>query len=193
MNVTAVNEQRSRNKIHPQIFGLLAACASMTMMFLGFMSAYVVREAAGNWYEFPLPNMFFVSAGVILLSSITLHASYRSFLNKNESAYKGLMILAAILGVAFLVLQYMGWLQMMEMDLQLTTNPSTSFIYVISFVHAAHVVAGLGVLVVALVHAFALPMRVTEKRKLRFELSLIFWHFVDFLWIFLLIFFTLSK
>ncbi|MEL6923289.1 MAG: cytochrome c oxidase subunit 3 [Bacteroidota bacterium] len=193
MDVTVVNQNKTRNKINPQKFGLLVACASMTMMFLGFMSAYIVREAAGNWYEFPLPNMFFISAGVILLSSVVLHGSYRAFLRKNEAMYKGLMVLGFVLGIAFVVLQYMGWLQMQEMGLELTTNPSTSFIYVISFIHAAHVIAGIGVLVVALVHAFALNLRVTARRKLRFEMTLIFWHFVDFLWIVLLIFFTLNK
>ena len=187
------NNSRSRSKIHPKKFGLYIACASMMMMFLAFTSAYIIRQAAGNWYEFPLPNLFFVSTGVILASSIVLQASYNFFRKEDELMYKGLLVLGFILGILFIVLQYKGWMQMMDIGVELTTNPSSSFVYVISGVHAAHVIAGLGVLIVAMVHAFVLKMKVTAKRKLRFEMTLIFWHFVDFLWIYLLIFFILYR
>ncbi len=186
-------KQTKRNKIDPKIFALLLACASMTMVFLAYTSAYIIRQAAGNWLEFRLPNEFFISTGILFLSSICIHFSYRFFKKKNTSLYRGLLLLTLVLGIIFIYIQYLGWQQMLTMGIELNTNPSGSFVYVISGMHIAHVFGGLGVLITALLHAFLLEHRVTEKRILRFRLTLIYWHFVDFLWIYLLIFFTLQK
>ncbi|MEL6865634.1 MAG: cytochrome c oxidase subunit 3 [Bacteroidota bacterium] len=192
MDVT-ISPIKYRNKIHPKKFALWVACASITMMFAAFTSAYIVRQVAGNWLEFTLPNVFFYNTGVILLSSFVLHASYWAFKKGRVAWYRGLMVLAFLLGFAFVVLQYEGWLALEAAGIQLTGNPSGSFVYVISAVHAAHVLGGLAALTVALIHAFVLKYRLTEIRKLRFELTLTYWHFVDFLWIYLIVFFVLQS
>lgn len=187
-----INQEKSRSKIPSIKFALYVGCASITMMFAAFTSAYVVRQAAGNWLEFQLPNIFWVNTVVLLLSSLFLHLSYRNFLAKNTTLYRLLLVFSAILGIAFLILQYQGWLAMEAIGVELKGNPSGSFVYVISGVHAAHILGGLAAISVALIHAFALTHKVTEARKLRFELTLTYWHFVDFLWIYLILFFTLQ-
>lgn len=192
MDITVGQEFR-RSKIHPKKFALLVACASIMMMFAAFTSAYIVRQAAGNWLEFPLPNLFFVSTAVIVLSSVVLHISYLGFKKGNAMLYKSFMVLAFLLGIGFLVLQYQGWNAMMEMGVPLRTNPSGDFIYAISGVHAAHILGGLAALSIALIHAFSLKYKVTPARKLRFELTMIYWHFVDFLWVYLLVFFLMQQ
>ncbi|MEZ5038538.1 MAG: cytochrome c oxidase subunit 3 [Saprospiraceae bacterium] len=191
MEVT-VGRQYTRNKIHPKKFALAVACASIMMMFAAFTSAYIVRQAAGNWLEFRLPSLFMVSTAVILLSSLTLHLAYRSFLKEKELAYKGLLLISLVLGLSFVVLQYQGWLSMMEMGVPLKTNPSGDFIYVISGVHAAHVLGGIAALIIAIMHAFVLKFKVTPARKLRFEMTFIYWHFVGFLWLYLMVFFSIQ-
>ncbi|MBK7870387.1 MAG: cytochrome c oxidase subunit 3 [Saprospiraceae bacterium] len=192
MSTIVASEYRS-SKIHPKKFGLWIACASIAMMFTAFTSAYMVRQAQGNWLEFRLPNVFIVSTLVILMSSAALHGAYLAFKRGNEAFYKGLLVSTFILGVAFLILQYQGWLAMRDIGVELTTNPSGSFIYVISGVHAAHILGGIAALTIALIHAFALKYQVTSARKLRFELTLTYWHFVDFLWIYLFTFFILQS
>ena len=189
--VASKNEYR-RSKIHPKKFALMVACASITMMFAAFTSAYIVRQAQGNWLEFKLPSVFFMSTVVILFSSLTLHASYLSFKRGNERAYKLLLVLSLILGFGFVGMQYQGWLALQAIGIELTTNPSGSFVYVISGVHAAHVLGGIAALAVACLHAFGLPYKVTPQRKLRFEMTLIYWHFVDLLWVYLLLFFMMQ-
>lgn len=189
---TIVGADYRRNRIHPKKFALFAACASIIMMFGAFTSAYIVRQAAGNWLEFKLPDIFFFNTAVILLSSVTLHGSYLAFKRGKEQAYRWLLVTTFVLGVAFLILQYQGWLALQLIGVGLTTNPSGSFVYVISGVHAAHILGGIGALVIALLHAFLLPYRVTAGRKLRFELTLTYWHFVDLLWVYLLLFFILQ-
>ncbi len=182
----------NRSKIHPQKFLLWIGLASLVMMFAAFTSAYVVRQAAGNWLEFRIPNMFFYSTAVILASSLSLQASYAAFKKNNTGAYKKLLLLAFVLGLTFLVMQYLGWQDLVSIGVELTGNPSGSFLYIISGVHAVHVLGGVGVLFVALMHAYGLSHKVTEKRKLRFELTLTYWHFVDFLWLYLIVFFVLQ-
>lgn len=189
MDVTVPTEYR-RSKIHPKKFALWVACASIMMMFAAFTSAYVVRQAAGNWLEFSLPDIFFFNTVVILLSSVTLHSSYLAFKRGNPKMYRGLLVVTLILGLAFLVLQYQGWQELAAIGVELTTNPSGSFVYVISGVHAAHILGGIAALVIASIHAFALPYKVTSGRKLRFSMTLTYWHFVDLLWVYLLLFFT---
>lgn len=189
----AVERAYPRSGIHPKKFALLLACASMVMMFAGLTSAYLVRQAAGNWLEFQLPVIFSVNTGVILLSSILLHASYQSFRKGKENLYRWFLLAAVLLGFAFLVLQYQGWLELQKIGIELSTNPSGSFVYAISGIHAAHVLGGVAALVMALVHAFVLPYKVTTQRKLRFELTLIYWHFVDLLWVYLFVFLLIQR
>ena len=192
MNATVATTDYRRSKIHPKKFALLTACASMMMMFAAFTSAYIVRQAAGNWLEFRLPDLFYLNTGVILLSSLSLQSSYAAFKRGNTRIYRLLLVASLVLGLVFVVLQYQGWQAMAAIGVELTTNPSGSFVYAISGVHAAHVLGGIAALILAILHAFILRHRVTPVRKLRFELTLIYWHFVDFLWVYLLLFFTFS-
>ena len=193
--MVAANDNKigGRSKMHPLKFALIISCASIMMLFAGLTSAYIVRRAGGNWLEFRLPNLFFVNTIVVLLSSAALQASYHFFKTGKEGLYKGLMLVGFVLGMLFIVLQYQGWLDMHAIGVELTGNPAGSFVYVISAIHAAHILAGLAAITVALVHAFSLKFRFTPKRKLRFELTLIYWHFVGFLWLYLLTFFVIQS
>lgn len=190
---TIINDSYSNNKIHPKKFGLYLAFASITMMFAGLTSAYIVRQAAGNWLEFKLPNIFFVNTLVILFSSVTIHLAYRSFLAGNEKKYKLLLLISGILGLLFIVLQYVGWTELNSIGVDLKGNPAGSFVYAISGIHAAHVLGGVAAIAIANVHAFSLPFKVTPARKLRFELTYQYWHFVDLLWVYLIVFMVMQR
>jgi cytochrome c oxidase subunit 3 len=181
------------NRIHPLKFALWVAIGGMIMMFGAFTSAYVVRRAQGNWFEFKLPDIFFLSTAVIVVSSVALHFSLRAFKQGQEKRYKQLLAATFVLGLAFIVLQYQGWEAMNAIGATFTVNPSSSFVYVISGVHAAHVLGGIAALLVALVHAYYLPFRPTPRRRLRFELVAHYWHFVDVLWVYLMVFFMIQS
>jgi len=189
---TAASEVE-RSKITAHKLALWIGIASIVMMFASLTSAYVVRRAAGNWFEFKLPDIFFVSTAVIVLSSITLQFSYGFFKKGQEKGYKILLLTTFALGLAFVVLQYQGWQALNTIGATFTINPSSSFIYVISGLHAAHVLGGIAVLIVAMVHAYLLPFRPTKRRRLRFELVIQYWHFVDILWVYLIVFFMLQS
>lgn len=191
MNTVTRSEYRN-NRIHPLKLTLWVGIGSIIMMFAAFTSAFIVRRSAGNWYEFELPSLFFINTLVIMLSSVTLQLSYQGFKTGKEQQYKRLLLATFVLGIAFVVLQYKGWEQMTAMGATITVNPSSSFIYVISGLHAAHVLGGIAALTTAIIHAYYLPYKPTLRRRQRFELVLQYWHFVDILWIYLVIFFALN-
>jgi len=191
--MAAITPQYSRSNINSQKFALWVAIAAMIMMFGSLTSAYVVRRAAGNWFEFKLPDLFFINTAVILLRSATIQRSYWAFKQGKEQQYKMFLIATFLLGLAFVILQYMGWEALNAIGATFTINPSSSFIYVISGLHAAHVLGGMLGLVVALTHAYYLPFKATVRRQQRFELVVQYWHFVDVLWLYLIFFFTIQS
>lgn len=190
---TSIATSENKSTIPPVKFALWAGFASIIMMFVSLTSAYVVRQSAGNWLEFKLPSVFLYSSFSILLSSITLHMSYSNFKKGNEKSYKLFLIATMALAMMFIMFQYQGWIAMQNIGIDLAGNPSGSFVYVISGLHAAHVLGGIGILTVALVQAYGQKYQVTSKRLLRFQLTSQYWHFVDILWIYLFIFFLIQR
>jgi cytochrome c oxidase subunit 3 len=191
--MNTVTPPHSRSNIHPQKLALWVAIAAMIMMFGAMTSSYIVRRSAGNWFEFRLPDIFFLNTVVIILSSATIQLSYQSFRKGRESAYKGYLVLTFVLGLLFVLLQYKGWESLNAIGATFTINPSSSFVYVISGLHAAHLLGGIAGLAVAMVHAYYLPFKPTRRRLTRFEILLQYWHFVDALWVYLILFFTLQS
>ncbi len=186
-------QEYNQSKIHPHKVALWVAIGSIIMMFAAFTSAYVVRRAAGNWLEFKLPDIFMVNTAVILLSSVTMQLAYSGFKKGKEKQYKGMLVATLVLGLFFVVLQYKGWEALTAMGATFTVNPSSSFIFVISGLHAAHVLGGIVAITVALTYAYILPYKPTLRRKQRFDLVVQYWHFVDILWVYLMVFFMIQS
>ncbi len=185
--------KEKRGRIHPQKFALWVACAGMIMFFAAFTSAYLVRQGAGNWLEFVMPDLFFYNTIVILLSSVILHSAFIAFKKMNTLLYKTLLGVSLVLGIIFLVLQYQAWLVLTANGIELTTNPSSSFLFVISGFHAAHALGGVVAIAIAFVTALTKKHEVTPVRKLRLELTIQYWHFVDILWLYLFIFLIVQQ
>lgn len=182
-----------RNKIHPKKLALWVAMMSLVMMFTALTSAYIVRRAGGNWLEFDIPSIFYINTLVIIASSITLHAAYVAFKREATTAFKTLLSTTFVLGIAFVSLQLIGYDLMAAQGLDIKVNPSVSFIYAISGLHALHVIGGIAVLAVALVLAFIKGTEQSPARNLRLQLTLTYWHFVDVLWLYLIIFLSLQR
>ena len=173
--------------------GLFIACGSILMMFAALTSAYIIRQEAGNWLEFPLPSLFYVSAAIMIASSVTIQVAYGALKREAGGLFRGMLAATGVLGLAFVVVQYEAWQQMYAMGLQLTGNPAPAFVYVLSGLHAAHILGGLVALAVALIHAFKLPVVAAPHRVIRLRLTATYWHFMDFLWLYLLVFLYLQR
>lgn len=167
-------------------FGII----SMTMMFAGLTSGYVVSKSRPDWIvDFELPKAFIASSITILLSSITFHLAWKMLKQGNLSGAKLLTSTTFLLGVVFVVLQFVGFSQIKEAGYFFTGGQSsvtTSFIYIIAATHLAHIAFGL--LVLAFVIFGLIKNKYAVGNTTGFELAKTFWHFIDILWIYLFLF-----
>lgn len=186
---SVVMEQRKR--IHPHKFTLWVGVASIVMMFAGLTSAYIVKRNQANWVTFDLPALFWYSTAVIVLSSITLYLSQNAFKQREMSRYRSLVVATLLLGILFVVMQVIGFNQLWLRGMTLTKNVSFSFLYVILGLHALHVIGGIVALVVLFAKAFSSKIRNYDIVPL--EVISTYWHFVDALWIYLLVFLLLIR
>ena len=184
-----MNDQRKR--IHPHKFTLWVGIGSIVMMFAGFTSAYIVKRNLANWITFDLPVIFWYSTAVIILSSLTIIVS-RNFFKQGEMAkYRRWLSVTMFLGCLFVVMQTIGFINLWKTGITLTRNVSFSFLYIIVGLHALHVIAGVIALLVILIKAFSIRRKTYSTVPI--DLMSTYWHFVDFLWIYLLIFLVLIK
>jgi cytochrome c oxidase subunit 3 len=183
--------QENSRKIHPYKFTLWVAMGSIIMMFAGFTSAYIVKRNQTNWQGFELPLIFYYSSAVIILSSVTMQLAVRNFMNHKMKEYRQMVLVTAILGAAFVVMQWMGFVTLQENGIKLVgpgSNVSGSFLAVIAGVHMAHVLGGVIALALMFRRAFSQKMR--SYSRVGVEVMATYWHFVDLLWIYLFIFLT---
>ena len=176
-------------KIHPHKFTLWVAIASILMMFAGLTSAFIVKSNLAGWQDIQMPKVFLVSTVVIILSSLMIQMSLRSFRQREMKNYRMLMGLTVLLGTAFVVLQWMGFKELW--DQQNITFKGVSgagqFLYVIFGLHALHVIGGVVTLMILFGKSFF--GKTKTYSSIPVEVAATYWHFVDILWIYLLIFF----
>ena len=180
-----VNEQRK--KIHPHKFTLWVALGSIIMMFAGLTSAYVVKRDQPGWTTFSIPKAFWYSTAVILTSSLTIQMALKAFKEREMQRYRNLLTTTAVLGILFVVLQWMGFRQIWNTGVTFKGSGGGQFLYIIAGLHAVHVLGGILALMVMFVKAFASKVR--SYNSVPVELMSTYWHFVDLLWIYLLVFF----
>lgn len=166
------------------------AIAAMIMMFAGLTSAYIIHAKGQYWEEFKLPTIFWFNTAVIVTSSFTLHWALVSFKKFKYNAYRLAITLTTVLGITFIIGQYLGWEQLVNNGIYLDKSTHGAFIYVISGAHAIHVLGGVIALVVITLLAFIKSYN--PNKLLRVELISIYWHFVDVLWLYLFIFFQIK-
>ncbi|MDX1828557.1 MAG: cytochrome c oxidase subunit 3 [Lutibacter sp.] len=163
---------------------------SMTMMFAGLTSAYVVSRSRADWVSFNLPNAFNISTTLIVLSSFTFLMAKRFIKKENQQLTTLFLIATLLLGLGFVYFQFDGFSQLYQEGLYFAGDQSTvksSFIYGIAIAHLVHIFAGLIVLIVVLFNQ--LSKKYSASNYLGLELGAIFWHFVDILWVYLFFFF----
>ncbi len=186
MNMSVSQE---RKRLHPHKFTMWVGLASIVMMFAGLTSAYIVKKANSQWIEFELPTVFWYSTLTIILSSVTMHLSIKSFKAREMSRYRALLGLTTILGIAFVVLQFIGFEKIEEGGMPLfgyDSNPSASFVGIIFGLHGLHVLGGLVALIILFLRAYIGNRKVYSSTGI--EIMGTYWHFVDLLWVYLFIF-----
>ena len=168
---------------------LWLAIVSMCMIFGGLTSAYMVRSGDPGWLSFQLPKMFYISTAVIIASSFTMLFASQSASKDNFSGVKIGMVLTLILGITFIVCQFMAYDALVKQEIFIggpTSNPAGSFLYVISGTHLTHLAGGIIILIVVCIKSF--KQLYHSKKILGLQLCSIYWHFLDLLWVYLFLF-----
>jgi cytochrome c oxidase subunit 3 len=178
----------------PASTGIWVVLASITMSFAAFTSALIVRQGSAlDWRHLALPRVLYLNTLVLFASSFALEVARRrvgAFMAgpkmtgpKNQAARPTRWLYIALcLGLLFVAGQYVAWAQLRSQGLYLATNPNSSFFYVFTAIHALHVLGGLGGLVRVIRR-----LNASILRKSTLDATAYYWHFMDALWVYLLL------
>jgi cytochrome c oxidase subunit III len=176
--------------MHPKKFALWLFIVSVVMVFASMTSAYIVRMSEGNWLQFELPDIFWYTSVLIVLSSISLHWGYISARKDSLDQLRVALIVTAILGVAFLVGQWYSWVALVDRDVYFVGNPAGSFLYVFTGLHAIHLISGVIFLIIVLISS--LRFKIHSQNMAQMEMCTTYWHFLGGLWLYLFMFLLLN-
>src|SRR5258708_5648738 len=128
---------------NPDLFGLWAFLGTVSMLFIGFTSAYILRRAPSGWQPLPAPPILWLNTLALLASSATLEIARRRLRGWDLSSCVRFVLLTGALGLVFVAGQYVGWQQLAAQGVFLASNPHSSFFYVLTGLHALHLLGGL--------------------------------------------------
>jgi cytochrome c oxidase subunit 3 len=174
---------------------LLFAMVSMTMMFAGLTSAFVVSKSRADWLkDFELPTAFFFSTAAIIGCSVTFHLAKKAIQKDRRSAVTSYLLATLALGILFVILQFAGFGEIVAKGYYFTGSASsitTTFLYVVTVVHLAHLAGGLISLLIIIYNHF--KQKYNSSQSLGIELGAMYWHFLDLLWVYLFLFLYFFK
>lgn len=192
-NVKNPPAQGTSLSMHPHKFALWLFVVSITMTFAALTSAYIVKISEGQPLVYDLPQLFWVSSIIIIISSATMHWGYLSAKKDNITQTKIAMVITMILGLIFLAMQLQAWGELVGQNIYFAgskSKPTGSFVYVFSGLHGLHLVSGLVFVAIILIKTFM--MRIHSKSMNAMEMCVTYWHFLDLLWLYLFAFLLLN-
>jgi cytochrome c oxidase subunit 3 len=163
------------------------ALASIAMLFTALSSAYIVRAGgASDWVSIAMPRVLLLSTALILISSVTLEVSRRRLKASSFGVYGRWLLITMLLGLGFLASQLAAWRQLARQGVYLSSNPHSSFFYLLTAAHAVHLAGGLLALIFLWARSrFVTEAKVTARGQAAADAVTIYWHFMDALWIYL--------
>ena len=195
MEVTMTTDEHKSRTGRSYKLILLFSMVSMTMMFAGLTSAFVVSKSRVDWLkDFELPSAFYFSTLVIIGCSVTFHLAKKAIQKDNKKATTTFLFTTLVLGILFVILQFVGFDQIVQQGYYFTGSESTittTFLYVVAVVHLLHLAGGLISLLIIIYNHF--KQKYNSSQTLGIELGAMYWHFLDFLWIYLFVFLYFFK
>ena len=172
-------------RMNHRIFIVWIFMISISMIFVSLISAYIVKKGEPGGFNVDLPSMFYYSTIAVFLSSVFKQISYFASKKDNFKSQKINLLLSFLSGFLFLIFQYLGWSQLVGGGVYFVGHPDGSFIYVLSGVHAFHLISGL--IFILYVYMKAIKLEVHSKNLIYIEMSTTYWHFLTGLWVYLFI------
>ena len=172
------------------IVGMWVALAGVLMLFTALTSAYIVRAGlSDDWRPLVMPRMLWLSTALILASSISLEVARRCLKRGREQMYSRWLLLTVALGIGFLAAQMLAWQELVAQGIYIATNPHSSFFYVLTGTHGAHLLVGIIALDCLLLSNWrprpSPPREASRKRQTAVDVVGIYWHFMGGLWVYL--------
>lgn len=165
--------------------------ACIVMFFMSLTSAYIVRKGlGGDWQPIELPRVLWFTTAVLVLSSLTVERARRLLAQNDVGGYRAWWGITTALGLVFLAGQYMAWLALRAQGVYLVSNPSSSFFYVLTAAHGVHLLGGILALLVVGLRRWR---NADERRSTTVDVTSIYWHFMDGLWVFLFLLLFLGR
>lgn len=189
--------------------GLIVALTAVVMIFVSYSSAYVVRQGlptldphtgtlVRDWLPLRLPNFLLINTLVLLISTLTMELARRQSLREAAVAWQRSgpaasqqkadgtpwLGITSILGLSFLAGQWLVWRELGASGFYLATSPSSSFFYLLTGAHGAHLLGGIVALLAA--SAASLLRKPAATRGVMVDVSAWYWHFMTFLWVYIL-------
>lgn len=198
--LTAADKIAQRLKYHPVRVFTYLIIVGITSAFLTLVFCYFATTAGTSWNHFHLPPIFHANTIIILASSYTVMQMRQANLRDDHKAYKQALLVTAILGLAFTAFQVVGWTELLGQGVSFRHNISGTYLYLISGLHLAHLLAGVGFLVYFLIRAYvvdrdayaSLIFETDPVAKLKIEMLGVYWHYVDALWLFVYVTFMVT-
>ncbi len=186
--------------LHPSYIVLTLILLGITSLFLGLSGSYLYQRVQSGAPPIELPSLFYFNTLLLLGSSLTLIMAHKMYLEDNTRAYQSYLVVTLILTLAFLGFQFLAWNQLQNQEIFVNYSNMASYIYLISAVHLLHVLAGIPFIAFFIYDSYKkmkTPVSVlvyfsdpAKKRKL--TLLSWYWHFLDGLWIYLILFFFIN-
>ena len=168
--------------------GMWVALAGILMLFIALTSAYIVRSIPAlnggthDWLPIEMPAVLWITTTVLFISSVSIELARRALGRNEYSSFKRWISLTTLLGVVFLAGQIIAWRQLAAQGVYINSHPHSSFFYVLTSLHGLHLLGGVIALTYVTVAAFR--MRIGFKRRAAVDVTAIYWHFMDGLWIY---------
>jgi cytochrome c oxidase subunit 3 len=184
---------------------MLLGLASVAMLFMALTSAFVVRQGqSAGWQTFQMPSLLWLNTVILLGASFTLEMARRSGFvreggndgvaaHRATAALKRWLTITLALGLIFLAGQLVVWRILAAQGIYIDSHPKSSFYFVMTGLHAAHLLGGIAGLAyltarVWMAGPFSTDWTVYSTRRRRwFEATALYWHFMDGLWVYLLV------
>lgn len=180
-----INVEKEDQRMDPKQFMLWGFLGTVTLLFTGLLMAHVLLFAQNQATAFEIPWEFFLSTVIIVGSSYFLYQSNQALKEDEIDLLKQTILTALALGIAFLLSQAVGWYKLYQLDVALSSNPALGFIYIISAIHALHILGGLVYL--ARTHWLAKNFELHSRNQKPMKNCSTYWHFVDGLWLYVFI------
>ncbi|HKV81548.1 MAG TPA: cytochrome c oxidase subunit 3 [Candidatus Sulfotelmatobacter sp.] len=166
--------------------GMWMAIAGIMMLFAAFTSAMVVRRGISyDWVATALPHVLYLNTLLLIASSFTLELARRSLAADDGDRFARWLYVTVILGLGFVAGQLLAWRELASHGVYLSTNPSSSFFYLLTAAHGLHLLGGIAALFYLVFQVRRLVQKL--RRRVAVDVTALYWHFMDGLWLYILI------